>query len=101
MSCGKVTISVNDQGAVHAMMVGGMASITMRECDAGSVIMRDACEAGSVTLRHADMGSVNISLVCKVGKDKFLRVMPSEPMWVTTDSSVTYTIYSNTNWIIV
>lgn len=44
---------------------------------------------------------VNLYFVCRVGTREYLRVTPEEPIWITMDESGVYTVYSNTNWIVI
>ena len=41
---------------------------------------------------------VTIGLICDVGYGRFLRVIPEEMQWITIDSSIDYSVLSNTDW---
>lgn len=42
--------------------------------------------------------SVTVGLVCDVGYGRYLRVIPEETQWITIDSSIDYSVLSNTDW---
>lgn len=44
---------------------------------------------------------VNYYFICTVGTKKYLKVTPSEPLWITMDEMGVYTVRSNTDWIIL
>lgn len=44
---------------------------------------------------------VNIYFICSVGKGKYLRVTPEEPLWITVGQDLTYIIRSNSDWVIL
>lgn len=54
------------------------------------------------TISASKVGNVklNIYLICRVGTGKYLRVTPTETMWIWVDNSIDYNVYSNTNWIV-
>lgn len=54
----------------------------------------------SITASKVGDVRLGIYLICRVGKDKYLRVTPTETMWITVDSSIDYNILSNTDWIV-
>lgn len=43
---------------------------------------------------------VDLFFVCKVGTKEYLKVTPSEPLWIDVNNDGTYTVRSNTNWIL-
>lgn len=57
----------------------------------------------SLDAKYTDKGGikVNIYFVCRVGTREYLRVTPEEPIWITMDEMGVYTVYSNTNWIVI
>lgn len=44
---------------------------------------------------------VNYYFICTVGTKKYLKVTPDEPLWITIGEDITYTIRSNSDWIIL
>lgn len=54
---------------------------------------------GSLNTRHMSLNPrITCSLVCEVTAGKYLRVSPAEPMWIDVNSSIDYSVFSNTNW---
>ena len=52
----------------------------------------------SITASKVGDVRLGIYLICRVGKDKYLRVTPTETLWITVDSSINYEVRSNTEW---
>lgn len=49
--------------------------------------------------RHGGL-NVEVFFVCKVGTREFIKVTPLEPLWIDVNMDGTYTIRSNTDWIL-
>ena len=45
--------------------------------------------------------NISVYFVCTVGGDKYIRVTPEEPLWITVNQDLTYTIHSNSDWVIL
>lgn len=61
-------------------------------------------ERGCISARACRVGgiiSASCSLVCSVNSNHYLRVQPSEPLWVDIDLSAQWDVESNTNWNIL
>lgn len=52
----------------------------------------------SITASKVGNMQLGIYLICSVGKDVYLRVQPTETLWITVDSSINYEVRSNTEW---
>lgn len=97
MSCISVHVGVQRTGGVSVGIPNG-GRIT-------ATVMRGSCSAQVVTggsVRAVMMGGMNANayLVCEAGKAPYLRVNPREPVWVSVETSGTYDIRSNTDWIV-
>lgn len=44
---------------------------------------------------------LSILLVCKAGDREYLKVTPTEPLWIVLGSDLSYEVRSNTNWIVL
>lgn len=82
-------------------------------CSAGSAFVGAECSVGDmagisaridagVSCRASASAPVGIEagIVCDVVSVAYLRVMPSEPMWISVDYGVDYDVMSNTDWIV-
>lgn len=75
-------------------------------CIAAKATRIDGIEASAHSIGNTSdstshsIGNINVtaSLVCSVGTNKFIRVTPTEPMWIDVGFSINYYIESNTNW---
>ena len=43
---------------------------------------------------------VDVALICRASNGFYLRVKPSEAMWITVGKGIDYQVISNTDWII-
>ncbi len=68
---------------------GGCAVDTSLERDFNAAVTRD------------DLCTMAVSLICKVGTDTYIRVTPTEPLWITVGQDLTYTVHSNTDWVVL
>lgn len=65
------------------------------------------CKVGYTHIGELHLGTekinkidVDLFFVCKVGTKEYLKVTPSEPLWIDVNNDGTYTVRSNTNWIL-
>lgn len=42
--------------------------------------------------------SLSIGLVCEIDVRKYIRVIPEGLQWITIDTSIDYSVLSNTDW---
>ena len=45
--------------------------------------------------------NVDVALICRSNNGFYLRVRPSEAMWITVGKGIDYQVISNTDWIII
>lgn len=62
-----------------------------------------AARADAVGAELTGQGRMSVTLctVCYIDRMLYLRVSPSEPVWVTEDISALFEVRSNTSWDIV
>ena len=86
-------LNVGIQGQIHFIPVigreGGCSADVSLERDFHTAIARD------------ELCTMAVSLTCKVGTDTYIRVTPTEPLWITIGHDLIYTIHSNTDWAIL
>lgn len=63
----------------------------------------NAARADAVGAELTSQGRMGVTLctVCYIDRTLYLRVSPSEPVWVAEDASAIFEVQSNTSWNIV
>lgn len=97
MSC--ISVHVGVQGA------GGVSVDIPKRGGVKATVLHGSCSASVVTggrVRAVMLGGMvaNAYLVCEAGKAPYLLVNPKEPVWVSVETSGTYDVRSNTDWIV-
>lgn len=97
MSCISVKIGLQGAGSVQVdipQRVGVSASLRRGFCTA------DIAGLGTARAIITGMGGVGAYLVCEAGRAPYLRVSPTEPVWVSMEERGVYDVQSNTDWFI-
>lgn len=99
MSC--LSVNIRKVSGLEATMTrqGGIDA-SLRKIGGITASLRKAGGLSADISRQGGL-TANIYLVCTVGTRKYLRVTPEEPMWITLGHDLTYTVRSNTDWIVL
>lgn len=99
MSCVRITTGRPRTGrvTVRDMARGAALSVKAQErADIGVGLQKPA----GIQATAQSPARIGVRLTCRVGRNKFLYVTPTETMWITVDDSINYDITSNTDWTI-
>lgn len=71
-----------------AYRVGGISASTKR--------------IGGISASIKRIGGISAftSLICSINEGNYLRVIPTEPMWINVDISADYSVITNTEWMV-
>lgn len=60
-------------------------------------------QLNDLNVSYKRLGGLKVEyyLICTVGTDKYLKVTPEEPIWITMDEMGVYTVRSNTDWVVL
>lgn len=75
----------------RAWRVGGIQSASATS--SFGIIDAHACKVGGI--------KAYCSLICDINTNAFIRVTPTENMWIEVGESIDYKVLSNTNWEII
>lgn len=85
---------------VTTQRVGGLNVSTKRVGGLDAKLKR----VGKLDVSAKRVGGLKVTVlfVCTVGRtSKYLRVTPENPLWITVGHDLTYTIYSNADWVVL
>ena len=67
----------------------------------GIYILNDAFGNADIDAEAVNKADIAMEWVCGVGYSvNYLRVTPTETVWISIDYSVDYNVYSNTDWLL-
>lgn len=79
--------------------IGGSANLLPERVGACSL---EVDNIEGAMLSNTIIGGLGLSilLVCKARGGEYLRVTPTEPLWIVLGSDLSYNVRSNTDWIV-
>lgn len=100
MGCTKGSIVRKDTVEAEAWRRSGLVALLKA---ASRQIGINAARADAVGAELTGQGRMSVTLctVCYIDRMLYLRVSPSEPVWVTEDIPALFEVHSNTSWDIV
>jgi len=100
MACARGSILRKDTVAVETKRRSGIAALLKTVSRQIGVNAARADAVGAELTGQGRMG-VTLCTVCYIDRMLYLRVSPSEPVWVTEDIPALFKVRSNTSWDIV
>lgn len=100
MGCTRGSIVRKDTVAAEAWRRPGIAALLKTASRQIGVNATRADAVGAELTGQSRMG-VTLCTVCYIDRMLYLRVSPSEPVWVTEDIPALFEVRSNTSWDIV
>lgn len=100
MACARGSILRKDTVAVETKRRSGIAALLKTVSRQIGVNAARADAVGAELTGQGRMGAT-LCTVCYIDRMLYLRVSPSEPVWVTEDIPALFKVRSNTSWDIV
>lgn len=100
-SCVNVDIEDYSNGQVNILQPYYSDSVSMRESTEYGTVIIGCDDTVSCSIENTSTITIMLEWVCGIGyAEYYLRVTPTETMWVTIEYDVEYCIRSNANWIL-
>lgn len=100
MACARGSILRKDTVAVETKRRSGIAALLKTVSRQIGINATRADAVGAELTGQGRMG-VTLCTVCYIDRMLYLRVSPSEPVWVTEDIPALFKVRSNTSWDII
>ena len=100
-SCVNVDIEDCSNGQVSILQPDYSDSVSMLESTEYGTVIIGCDDTVSCSIENTGTITITSEWVCGIGSaEYYLRVTPTETMWVTIEYDVEYCIRSNANWIL-
>lgn len=100
MDCLKIRIDRTGAASLRIERKGGDARVHINRIGGGARVRLNRIGGSSISSERMGGLKMTAYLVCDVGRQKYLRVTPDEPIWIDVGIDGIFTIRSNTEWIV-